>query len=144
MATVDTSPRALQAHARSLADAFKMRLIESSQLLPEEAMSLPHIRVALCAPIIDETTYAVALHELGHLASPTGALRAAGVVGDRANLMRDEEDAAWTWARHYALIWTAPMEAVATWAERTYAAPAAPPAPPPLPPRQRINWNHWK
>jgi len=136
------TPAALQAHARELAAAFNVRLIESAQLQPDEALGMPHLRVALCSTVIDETTYAVALHEIGHLAAPTGVVR--GVVeGDRGNLLRIEEAAAWAWARHYALIWTPLMERIATWAEGTYAArPAAPPAP--AAPRPRIDWNDWK
>jgi len=149
---VTKQPRAvdLADHARGLAEAFKLRLIESPQLRPDEAVALSHIGVALVAPIIDETTYAVALHELGHLASPTGALRAAIARGtslspeDRARLMRDEEDAAWTWARHYALTWTALMDSLANWAEGTYAAPA--PAPTPAAPtvqQTKIDWSRY-
>jgi len=133
----------LQRHAQDLAAAFKLRLIECAQLKPDEALALKlYGGLAFVSPIVDETTYAVALHELGHLVAPTGALRAAGVVGDRANLKRDEEDAAWTWARHYALTWTPVMDALAHWAEGTYAAaPSAPPAPPALP--QRIDWTRY-
>jgi hypothetical protein len=132
----------LQAHARQLAAAFDVRLIEAPVLKPEEALCLSHLRVALCHPIIDETTYAVALHEMGHLASPTGVLRSA-VNGDIGRLMRDEEDAAWTWARHYALIWTPAMQAVATWAEGTYA-PRPATSTTPEPARKQINWKDWK
>lgn len=83
----------------------------------------------------------MALHELGHLAAPTGALRVT-VGGDAANLQRDEEDAAWTWARHYALVWTPVMDALATWAEGTYAAlPTKPTNTPPAP--QQIDWTRW-
>ena len=140
-----------QAHARELARAFNARLIESDQLKPEEALALPPLRVVLCAPITERLTYAVALHELGHLAAPLGALRAV-VAGNRENLRRDEEDAAWAWARHHALEWTPEMEALAQWAEATYhqtppaAAPADPaPAPDsPKPVGQQIDWSEWK
>jgi len=130
----------LQAHARELAAAFNVRLIESAQLQPDEALGISGLRVALCAVITDETTYAVALHEIGHLASPTGVVR--GLVdGQRGNLLRIEEDAAWAWARHYALVWTPLMDRIARWAEGTYAerpAPQAPVAP------KRIDWKDWK
>lgn len=135
---MDLSPAALQSHARDLAKAFNVRLIESDQLRPEEAMAMSGLRIVLSSGVIDETTYAVALHEIGHLASPTGLVRNV-TTGDRGNLLRVEEDAAWTWARHYALCWTPAMEAVARWAEQTYAAPSAP-APVPLP-ADRIIWN---
>ena len=141
--TPDTRPAALQAHVRHLAAAFNVRLIESDQLKPEEALGLNHIRVALCGPVIDETTYAVALHEVGHLASPTGLLRHV-VSGDTGNLQRLEETSAWEWARHYALIWTPAMESVATWAFSTYDTPH-PPAHPatPTPAPANIKWDDW-
>jgi hypothetical protein len=141
-----TDPSALQSHARELAVAFKCRLVESSQLEPHEAFASPRIRVVFCHPVIDETTYAVALHELGHLAAPLGVLT--GIVpGDPSNLCLDQEDAAWEWARHYALVWTPAMQAVRSWAEGTYQrafgrGPVAAPKTPPPP--QRIDWSKYK
>jgi hypothetical protein len=141
----------LQQHAHDLARAFKARVIESAQLQPHEAFAAPHLRLVVAAAIVDTTTYAVVLHELGHLAAPTGALPA-GTGGDRRALTRVEEDAAWTWARHYALVWTPEMEVVATWAEGTYqpptpppatAAPAAPVAPK-TPTPDRIDWTKYR
>jgi hypothetical protein len=139
-----TTPAALQAHARELAAAFNVRLIESAQLKPEEAFGRSDLRAVFCAPITEETTYAVVLHEIGHHASPTGVVRGL-VEGDRGNLIRIEEAAAWAWARHYALAWTPVMERVARWAEGTYqqaAAPAAAPQAPVAP--KRIDWKEWK
>jgi hypothetical protein len=135
----------LQQHAQALATAFGLRLIETPQLRPDEAFALPHLKLALVSTIVDDTTYAVALHELGHLAAPTGAIRGA-VEGDRASLQRVEEDAAWAWARHYALHWTDVMDRVARWAEGTYQTPRAPqPAPTaPVAPNQHIDWKNWK
>ena len=132
-----------QEHARDLARAYNVRLIESDQVLPEEAFAIPVKRLVLCATIRERMTYAVALHELGHVVSPLGNVRAL-TAGDPANLSRDEEDAAWAWARHHALEWTPDMEALAQWAEGSYAPPAAAPADPaperaPAP----INWSEW-
>jgi hypothetical protein len=145
MTAAQTTPAALQAHARDLAKAFNARLIESDQLKPDEALGLGHLRVALVATIVDESTYAVALHELGHLASPTGIVRHV-VQGERMNILRIEEAAAWAWARHYALIWTPLMEQVATWAEGTYQqdAPARPEPQAPAAPPKNIDWSNWK
>jgi len=141
---MNTNPAALQAHAHELAAAFRVRLIEAAALRPEEALGIAHIRVALCSPIVDDTTYAVALHEIGHLAAPLGLVRTVA-TGDRGNLIRIEEDAAWTWARHYALAWTPAMDAVARWAEGTYAPPPAPiPTAPTTPRTPAINWKEWK
>ena len=142
----------LQQHAHDLARAFTARVIESDQLRPEEAFAASHLRLVVVAPIVDTTTYAVVLHELGHLAAPTGSLPT-GVGADRRALTRVEEDAAWTWARHYALIWTPEMEAVATWAEGTYHAPPRPTPPPAAapaavgpkaPPTDRIDWTKFR
>lgn len=144
---MDPLPASLQAHARDLAKAFGVRLIEADVLEPHEALGIARLRVALCTTIIDETTYAVALHEMGHLIAPTGVLRDARTAHSRG-LMLVEEDAAWTWARHYALIWTPIMETVATWAEGTYTRPIARPTPPPAAPATpappSTNWKHWK
>jgi len=124
----------LRRHAHQLAEAFEVRLVEvpDANWKPEYAAAEATSRVVVAHPIIDETTYAVVLHEIGHLAAPWGVLQR-----DHANrnLTRVEEAAAWEWARHYALEWTAVMEQVATWAEQTYQDPA--PAPPP----RRIPWD---
>ena len=135
----------LKAHAHALAKGFDVRLIEAAALKPEEALGLSHVRVALCSPIVDETTYAVALHEIGHLAAPLGIVRGQ-VAAPHQNVLRIEEDAAWAWAKHYALEWTPAMDAVATWARGTYDTPVAPPPPaaPPVPRKPSINWDDWK
>ena len=131
-------------HARDLAVAFHVRLIEDARIRPEEALSLPEPRkIALVSPILDETTYAVALHEMGHLLAPSGILRTV-VEGNPKNLMRLEEDAAWQWAKHYALDWTPAMDALATWAEGTYqprVRPTPPAAPPPV---EHVDWSRYR
>jgi len=139
-----------QEHAHHLALAFQKRLIEVPHMKPEEACALIGLDTVYCAPITERLTYAIALHELGHLIAPSGALRVAGVSGNLDNLRRDEEDAAWAWARQHALEWTADMDALAQWAEGTYraaaapAAPAAAPADPPKPFGQQIDWSEWE
>lgn len=135
------TPEQLQAHARALAAAFHVRLIEDVNVKPHEAFAaIVHTHhVVACAPIIDETTYAVALHELGHMIAPTGAVRHL-VSGDTRNLQLLEEEAAWTWAKHYALIWTAPMVAVVSYSLNSYRN-ARREAPRPAP---SINWNDWR
>jgi hypothetical protein len=51
------------------------------------------------APIRSAMTYAVALHEIGHIAGKSSARRL------------DREAAAWKWARENAIKWTPTMEA---------------------------------
>jgi len=59
-------------------------------------------------PISNEMYYAVALHELGHFCHPGGRLPnsrdANGVINVKVAI--EEEENAWTWAIHHALIWT--------------------------------------
>jgi hypothetical protein len=138
----------LQNHARDLALAFDIRLITDPRIKPDEALAIPRRRIVLASDIIDDTTYAVILHEMGHLVAALGSLRTAATIGN-ANLLLDEEDAAWAWAEHYALEWTPAMQAVKTYARGTYdrarhptqptTAPALPPAP-----RKTIDWSKYK
>jgi hypothetical protein len=137
------SPAVLRDHAYALAKAFGVLLLEGSELkgAPEAAFAELTTRTVVVAPITDESTYAIALHELGHLEAPLGQLR--GSPG----LQREAEDAAWAWAKHYALVWTPFMQHVATWARRSYdELPARKPEPPaPVAPiGQQIDWENWK
>lgn len=148
---LSATPGQLQQHAQQLAQAFDVRLIECAQLEPHEGFAYGPRRCVFIHPVTDETTYAVALHELGHFLMPMGWINPQDAInGNVANLRRDEENAAWQWARHYALIWTPVMESVATWAEGTYAARAAQPQPSkaapqaPAVPTPQINWSHYK
>lgn len=124
-------------HARELAAAFQIDLIETSALPPEQASADPIDRIVYTSPLIDETIYAVALHELGHILSPLGSLhdarRTATTRTSAHNLTVTEEEAAWAWAEHHALVWTPAMQAVREWATKTYTdhPPQEPrPAPP--------------
>lgn len=110
--------RRLARHVGELAAAFGVQLVVCVGMPPEQAgagllRDKPFIKIA---PVIDESTYAVGLHELGHCLSPTGMLHA-----EMSNTMRttqqfssvrdvmlklEEERAAWRWAQHYALEWT--------------------------------------
>lgn len=143
------TPARLQTHARELSRAFNVRLVESDQMRPHEAIALPHLRLVLAAPVTEETTYAVVLHEVGHLVSATGFVRGGAVDGAAINLVWLEEVSAWEWAKHYALDWSPAMEAVKAYAlgtyERARAARQPAPAPPAVPARrQSINWDDWK
>lgn len=130
----------LVAHARSVARAFHVRLIEDTGLAREEAMSYPIDRlppaqrgpwkdwagVVACSPIEDETGYAIALHEIGHVVSPMGCLvhermRARSEVA-MVSLKLMEEEAAWGWAERHALDWTTAMAQVKEFGMNTYRA----------------------
>lgn len=131
-------------HTRELAGAFGVRLIEDSGLLAENAFALtPRLKeetarrllvgpghdlmwwlrdrhrfvgMVVHAPVIDETSYVIVLHEMGHVLSPTGSCRSTERIEPgsirEANLALDEEEAAWEWARRYACEWTPAMEQV--------------------------------
>lgn len=114
-------------HARAVAKAFSVALVEQA-MAPEKAGAAKQARlgfvgVVFCAPVTDETTYAVAMHEIGHVLSPLGSMaheRASATPTSVWRLKLDEEQAAWEWAHHYALDWTPAMEAVKAWALSTY------------------------
>lgn len=82
------------------------------------------------APVRDETTYAVDLHELGHCLSPLGMLNDQGSkqmrLTNQFSTIRDvrllmmSERAAWEWAHHYALDWTPAMTQVEHWSIAEY------------------------
>lgn len=115
----------LAQHARQLANAFHVQLIEAEELTPEGGMArqlqLKGVGVVghqvAIKPITDETSYAVALHEIGHCAAPCGFIPGAN---ENIFLSLQQEQAAWEWARHYALDWTVGMEQVANYGLGTY------------------------
>ena len=55
--------------------------------------------IIVIAPVTDEVSYAIALHELGHCIDPDG--------GHEDKLTR--ERAAWRWAEENAIVWTQAM-----------------------------------
>lgn len=128
----------LATHARELAAAFNVRLMEIPGMPPEFALSinigLKH-KAVLVAPMTDETGYAITLHELGHCCHPSGNLQEfalqdietiikklkRGILPERnMRVALDEETAAWEWAEYYALDWTVAMEHVKAYSVSTY------------------------
>ena len=106
-----------------------MVLLLNQGLRPDEAAAvwIPHpslgrVSAVVAPPITDETSYAVVLHEMGHHLSALGNVRNVSAVPTPvpgchprerhrwAALKLVEEDAAWEWAQHYALVWTVAME----------------------------------
>lgn len=135
--------QSLREHAIAIAKAIGVRLIETDVIKPDEAFAVVGPRLVVCHPIIEETTYAVVLHEVGHLAAPGAAF------GGSAEIVLAAERAAWTWARAHALEWTPTMDALATWCESTYAKNVEPTPTPeqpatPVVPARRIKWSDYE
>jgi hypothetical protein len=120
----------LRQHALDLAVAFNVKLVEDASIKPEEARAhgAPCLTggIVRVAPIIDVTTYAVALHELGHCAAPLGRIDPSlvdGIVGKMPpSRVLVAEEAAWEWAEYHALDWTDAMTGVRDFALATYRA----------------------
>lgn len=85
----------------------------------------------MIASVSDETTYAIALHELGHILHPTGRVNEfEGSATMRAThevaTLRDvrlqlfEEESAWEWAKQNALEWTPTMQVAKDRAIQSY------------------------
>lgn len=70
-------------------------------------------RIAI-RPVKSAITYAVAMHEIGHILGPR-----------QSGCRMDKEVGAWEWAQANAVEWTAPMDATMRRALRTYLAWAA-------------------
>lgn len=129
------SPAALAKNAIDVAIAFRVNLVFDDGQAPHDAGAL-HLRVGekqlhlvACKPITDETSYAVALHELGHCIAPNGSLptehEQARTPERHLAIQMVEEEAAWEWAEHHALEWTDLMESVRQWSIGTYKAGTA-------------------
>lgn len=115
-------------HARRLAAEHDIDLLELPGMKPEDSCANTALRMVACAPIFEETTYAVALHEMGHVAVQGTASRVVEVLmafmAGRAKTARRalaDEDEAWAWARAHAMEWTDVMQSVMDWSRGTYA-----------------------
>jgi len=133
-----TDLAALRRHIYELAAAFDCEVHETTEANPEDAFAIPGRRAIVIAPIREEAGYVIALHELGHLNAPLGFLgaerRAAESAASRHNFTLTEEQAAWEWAEHHALYWSAAMTQVRDYALGSYRDFVPPtPAPPPAP-----------
>lgn len=132
---------ALKQHVRDLCRAFNVELVVKKKMAPHEAhtgrIRLPMgvVDFICIAPVTEEATYAVALHELGHRLSPLGsmkthqgslAFRQTGRFSTRRDVLLEveEETAAWEWAEHYALEWTPVMDYVKNISLGSYRAVA--------------------
>lgn len=123
----------LAQHVTELCAAFGVHLLVRPEMRPDEAaagtlradndLPVAQRRCIRIVPVIDESTYAVALHELGHCLSPMGSVNTTEGSRtmretNRVSTLRDvrlqleEEHAAWAWAQSYALEWTPLMQYV--------------------------------
>lgn len=133
MTALDIARLAL--HVNQLATAFSIDMLLVCDATPEEghatnlSMGGKRRSVIVMRPVVDETSYITALHEMGHHLSPFGqlashlCLRAPSTREEEQRVRRvqlDEETAAWEWARHHALYWSASMEAVYQLAYQSY------------------------
>lgn len=110
----------MREHAYSIALANRVVLIEEAELAakPEGACVVKTGSgnfMALVPPIIGDTHYVVALHELGHV----GANAWYGPHADASYKLLCERRA-WEWARANAKDWTVAMEQVYVYAISTY------------------------
>jgi hypothetical protein len=128
-------------HAYALAHAFHVQLVLARDVDPGKAgadvrakskKQPVEVKTVYAKTITDDTSYIVVLHEMGHCCAPLGALQhqlnltapGANSTWDDAfrylDVQIESEEAAWTWARHYALEWTVGMEQVEQQAMGTY------------------------
>jgi len=118
------------AHVNDLAKGFKIHLATRAQLRllalafghdelwqaskHSRGTSLPKLRTIFTEPVTDDATYAITLHEMGHIVAPNGHLyQEKDRATSEAQWMRltiIEEEAAWAWARYQALEWTPAMD----------------------------------
>lgn len=108
-------------HVRTLGRTLGVLVFEDPTLV-NYGISDPTLRAVLVPTVGDEVSYAIALHELGHL-RPTNHLSPVETHTNR-DLLLMEELAAWDWARATALDWTPTMAHVAAVCLKLYAESA--------------------
>lgn len=96
-----THTETLAVHLHHLSHRFNVAVVyhESKNIKGRAWRKDRCIRIA---PIKSDVTYAIALHEMGH------------VVGDQPKSRIDREVAAWQWAKTYAISWTPVMQKAAS------------------------------
>ena len=110
----------LAKHARQLAKAFNVQMVETVIHQPHGCPGEGWCMVPPQGQRHAQEAYAIAMHELGHCASPLGSVRRGQQEEKDVGKMRLEEKAAWDWAEQYALDWTPDMAGVRRTAESTY------------------------
>lgn len=133
------TPNELRQHVIDLSKAFHIELLQLPGMPYEAAVAAQlsffgkegegarglkvekNLNFVLCRPVVDESTYAVAMHEFGHVLHPTGRLQTPGQPPNWM-LRLQEEESAWEWAEMNALDWSPTMEHVKEFAVSTYRA----------------------
>lgn len=115
----DLLPR-LNQHAIDLAVRHGLTVQRSTN---SGGWAVQETRTISVPPVVSEETYAVALHEIGHVVSPDADSRQYRnfVEGDALHSL-DGELGAWRWAYKHAMVWTLEMQ------ERLYRSLVANPA----------------
>lgn len=101
----------LRDHVRELCRAFGIQIVEEPAFRYEDGVSFhttPHAdarRLIIIRPVLDEVSYGIGMHELGHCRHPHG-------VAETEDLQLTTEQNAWEWAEYASLDWTPAMEHV--------------------------------
>lgn len=131
----DVSVRELAEHVEQLAYAFNVKLDVRQDMDPHKGTSMMFtifdikVQGVIIAPVVNGSSYAIAVHELGHCISPLGMISVylqqefSGpypLTLRAAQRSLTQELAAWEWAEHHALIWTPAMEKTKVFGLSTY------------------------
>ena len=109
-------------HVVEIARTHRVVVVFDKLLAADDGVAVSEARMIVVHPVFEETTYMVAMHELGHVLAPGGhgtIDKSLPPLQQIISLM-DQEDAAWEWARANAIMWTELMEHWAQWARESY------------------------
>lgn len=117
----------LARHVQDLASSFNVAILHTISRVEDGRASQiidtrnGNVLARICeiVPVTDEATYAVALHELGHLIAPNGQVYDKQ-TSEQERLRVMCEHVAWDWAEHHALDWTVTMEHMRVQALESY------------------------
>ena len=117
--------RDLNEHAIEL--ATRLRIQVTARQFAGGGCAHHGTRAIECPPVTNESSYAVFLHEVGHLESPQGDSRqyrhsVSDVAGRPGLIAIGGECGAWRWAMRAAKMWTREMHGAMSDAMRFYAS----------------------
>jgi hypothetical protein len=119
-------------HAYRLGYEYQVQLRLDPRYNPGQAAADPKNRIVYARPVADDTSYAVVIHEMGHVCSPGGAEHHAlppidftrcpdwNDIFSYLDAQVRSEEAAWEWAHEHAIEWTVGMSMVERFAKGTY------------------------